>query len=454
MVMRWDAATGRYVNTAPTVKQGVDTLPKGVSPYSYGAHYVDAVTGEDKIIVAGSKPDKVVVKDPKTGAWVNKGTANAAGSAYAPNSSKTTGGTNTGAPTTGRGSGTTMAPPTTLAPKPSNPPSTTGAPSTTVAPSTTGVTPTTVAAKQKTQNTLPPVNNAWTDNGWQNTPVGQVYVDTKTGETKRRNPKGQADTVLLSKEETAKNNPTNTNANETSSTSNAVLDSWLKTTFPENTPEQNAAVATLFNSGGSSSGGGGSSGPSTASKKASAKIQTQAGKKAQAQYNALAKTAFDQAQADAGAFYNKQTEQANKSIDSATADYLKNLIAPAAYSNVPIAQLTPEQQALSQNLQAYGATENKANEQMTQDTGYNQWLANFAKQGTQQMQQADMGYFDALKNAGIGGQAAARLGVAQNVANLQGQSTASAEAIRRQLIQAGIDALIAGQTNAANTLAQ
>lgn len=402
MVMKWDAAAGRYVNVQqPANKQGVDTLPKGVSPYSYGAHYVDAVTGEDKIIVAGSKPDKVVVKDPKTGAWVNKGTANAAGSAYAPNTSKTTGGTNTGAPTTGKGSGTTMAPPTTLSPKPTAAPTTTtpkgGTPPTTV-PTTTGAPSTTVPATAPAT----PATTPTTDFS-QYGPVVEGYIKSVLGDAA--------------------------------------------------TPAQAAAIAALY-SGSGSGGGSGSSGPSTAQKKASAKIQTQAGKKAQAQYNALAKTAFDQAQADAGAFYNKQTEQANKSIDDATAQYLKSLISPTAYSNVPIAQLTPEQQGLSQNLQAYGATDKMANEQMTQDTGFNQWLANFAKQGTQQMQQADTGYFEALKNAGTGGQAAARLGIAQNVANLQGQSTASAEAIRRQLIQAGIEALIAGQTNAANTLAQ
>lgn len=431
MVMKWDAATGRYVNTVkPATQKGKDTLPAGVSPYSWGAHYRDAVTGEDKIIVKGNKPDMVVTRDTRTGAWIPVGKNNAAGSAYAPNSSKTTGGTNVGAPTTGRGSGRNMAPPTTVVPQ------TTVQPTTTTVPA---VTPTTVVTEQKNQNALPPVNPEWTDNGWQNTPVGQTYVDTKTGETKRRVEGNKPDIVIK---------PATTDYSKYG----PVIEGYIKSVLGDGaTPAQAAAIAALY---GSSKSGGGSSGPSTAEKKAGARIQTQAGKKAQAQYNALAKSAFDTAQADSGAFYKTQQEQANRSIDDATANYLRSLIAPTAYSNVPIAQLTPEQQALSQNLQAYGATGQMAKQQQTQDAGFNEWLANFAKQGTQQMQQADTGYFEALKNAGTGGQAAARLGVAQNVANLQGQSTANAEAIRRQLIQAGIDALIAGQTNAANTLAQ
>lgn len=204
---------------------------------------------------------------------------------------------------------------------------------------------------------------------------------------------------------------------------------------------------------GSSGGSGGSSGPTAAQKKASAKIQTDAGKKAQAQYNAMAAKFLQDAQAETGKYYAAQQAQANTAIDDATKDYLANLIAPTAYSNVPIARLTPEQQGLQQNLQAYGATGQQAEAQRAENTGFNDFMSKLLSASTQQLQQADTGYFEALKNAGTGGQMAARQGVAGNTAFLQGQSQANIDAVRRQLLQAGIEALMSGQANAANTLA-
>jgi hypothetical protein len=217
------------------------------------------------------------------------------------------------------------------------------------------------------------------------------------------------------------------------------------------TPAQSSALGALGI--GNSGGGSGSSGPSTAQKKASAKIQTQAGKKAQAQYNAMAQSGFDAAQLAAQSFYRTQAEQANTSIDAATKAYLENLIKPTAYSNAAFLQLTPQQQGLMSNLQAYGATGQQAQQQQTQDAEFNRFLTQLMTTGAQSLQTADQGYFDALRNAGTGGQAAARLGVTQNTTAMQNQSTAQAEAVRQQLIQAGIQALMAGQTNAANTLA-
>jgi hypothetical protein len=219
------------------------------------------------------------------------------------------------------------------------------------------------------------------------------------------------------------------------------------------TPAQSSALGALGIGTGGGGGGGGSSGPSTAQKKASARIQTQAGKKAQAQYNALAQSAFNNAQAASQGFYKTQAEQANTQIDAATKTYLENLIKPTAYSNASFAQLAPQQQGLLASLQAYGATGQQAQQQQAQDTEFNRFLTQLMTTGAQSLQTADQGYFDALRNAGTGGQAAARLGVTQNTTAMQNQSTAQAEAIRQQLIQAGIQALMAGQSNAANTLA-
>jgi hypothetical protein len=401
--MRWDAAQGRYVNIAvPANKQNTDTLPQGVSPYSYGAVYQDAVTGEFKRIVAGNKPDTIVVKDSKTGAYVPKGSI--------PENQQ-------------------AAPPVKPTPK------------------TRTLTPKESQAlgqgkMDSSLRPLPEVNENSVDNGWQNTPIGKTYVDTKTGETKERVAGNAPDIVVSAKQDGTA--PTDQNT--------ALIAEYMRQRYPEATDSEiDAKVAEVVLGGGGGNGGGG---PSAAQKKASAKIQTQAGKKAQNQYNAMAAQFMKEAQDTTGKYYTDQQTQANKSIDAATIDYLNNIIKPQAYETAAIAQLTPEQQGLMSNLQAYGATGQQATQQRTEDTGYNQFMSQLMSGSAKQLGAADKGYFDALRNAGVGGQAAARQGVAQNVANLQGQSLANADAVRRQLIQAGIEALMAGRADAANTLAQ
>ena len=323
---------------------------------------------------------------------------------------------------------------------------------------------------------LPAANKKWTDNGWQNTPVGGTYVDTKTGETKKRNPSNTPDTVIKA-------------AAPKPSKANPVIDAWLKEQFPDNSPAENNALAAYMSSQASSGSGGVTAsqkqnraweledqrrqrtqalqdqkrerGFTLEDRKAEAERAKQgagelsaAGAKAQEQYNLLAQKGFTDAQTASQGYYKTQADQANASIDKATSDYLASLVAPTAYSNVPIAQLTPQQQGLMGNLQAYGATGQQAQQQQTQDAGFNDFMSQLLSRGTQQMQQADQGYYEALKNAGTGGQAAARIGVAQNTAAMQGRSTAEAEAMRQRLLQAGIEALMSGQMNAANRLAQ
>ena len=297
---------------------------------------------------------------------------------------------------------------------------------------------------ERTNTTSPTTTVPTTTSG--TTTTTTVPTTTTTAPPKTRAPKVRAPKVKAPKPKKKKKTPTPTpGGNDPLLT---TLTEWLN--GQTLTPEQSASLNALGLGG---SGGSGSSGPSAAQKKASANIQTQAGKKAQAQYNAMAAKFMRDSQAETGQYYAGQQAQANSAIDAATKSYLENLINPTAYSNVPIAQLTPQQQGLMSNLQAYGATGQQAQQQQTQDAGFNQFISQLLSNSTQQLQQADTGYFNALRNAGIGGQAAARTAVAQNANALQGQSAAQAEAIRRQLMQAGIDALMTGQTNAANTLA-
>jgi hypothetical protein len=441
--MKWNPQSGRYENR-PT---GVDGKDKPITNYPafHGDVYIDANTGVVKYRNAGGVPDTPLDYNEKTGKYeitvggrrvaynLPAGSQAYKGSAPIGANNPKTGGT--GKPTTPKGTTTTtvkpdgknMMPPTTTVPK-GSPTTTTpkGSPSTTVPKGS----PTTTVPKGTTTTTVPPAAQA-----------------------------------------------------------NPVLDAWLKETFPDNSPAETAALSALFGSS-----GGGSSGAVTASQKQDraweledqkrqrtqaledqkrergftledrkaeqerakqgASELSAAGSKAQEQYNALAQKAFTDAQTASQGFYKTQADQANTSIDKATSDYLASLVAPTAYSNVPIAQLMPQLQGLTQNLQAYGATGQQAQQQQAQDAGFNQFMSQLLSRGTQQMQQADQGYYEAMKNAGTGGQAAARIGVAQNTAAMQGRSTAEAEAMRQRLIQAGIEALISGQTNAANRLAQ
>ncbi len=422
MVMKWNPQSGRYENKASGIDGQDSPIPN--YPAFHGDVYIDSKTGVVKYRSGGGRADVPLDYNEKTGKYEitiggKRVAYNTPAGAQAYKGSAPIGANNP------RTAGTS---------KPTAPKA--GAPTTTVPKA--GATPTTTVPKAATTTTTP------------------------KGTTTTTVPKGTPTTTV------PPTTPTTTVPPATSQV-NPVLDAWLKEQFPDNTPAENSALAAYFNTDGS---GGGSGGGVTASQRQERAWQLEdqkreakraksgaaglaaAGAKAQEQYNLLAKTGFDESQKAAGDFYTKQAEGANTAIDKATSDYLASLIAPTAYSNVPIAQLTPQMQGLQQNLQAYGATGQQAQQQQQQDTGFNQFLAQLMRGSTEQLAAADKNYFEALKNAGTGGQAAAKIGVAQNTAAMQQQSTAQADAIRRQLLQAGIEALISGQTNAANRLAQ
>jgi hypothetical protein len=180
---------------------------------------------------------------------------------------------------------------------------------------------------------------------------------------------------------------------------------------------------------------------------------TQAGEQAQSAYNKLGEQAYSDITTRAGQYYPELQKQATGNIDTATADFLKNLIAPTAYSNTPVAQLSPAQQGLMANLQAYGASGNLAGQQMTQDVANNDFLAGLMRSSNQGLQSAESDYFNSLKNAASGGQAAAKQNLATIMTGLQGQTQTDAERLRREYLQKGLEALLSGQTNAANMLA-
>lgn len=184
-----------------------------------------------------------------------------------------------------------------------------------------------------------------------------------------------------------------------------------------------------------------------------ADILKRSGLETQTAYNTLAEDQYKDLTDRASQYYGGQRKTALANIDAATADFLKNLIAPTAYESATVAELAPEQQGLLKSLQAYGATGGQAAEQMATDTASNKFLADLMRTSNRQMQAADVDYFNALKNAASGGQMAARQGLESVLGGLQGQTTAQAEAIRRELLAKGIEALLSGNQNAANVIA-
>ena len=169
--------------------------------------------------------------------------------------------------------------------------------------------------------------------------------------------------------------------------------------------DPNTALYNLLLSGGS--GGGGSSGPSEAQLR---QQRISAAQKMGRQTSAMAKD-----------YYGKQSNAANQAIDAATAELLANLGQPKAYSNVPLVTVPPALQGLQQNLLAYGATGQDAAAEAAQGQQTNDMYAALAKRSAEQLGAADQGYFDALRRAALGAQAAGRQGVAQNTADLQNQ---------------------------------
>lgn len=178
-----------------------------------------------------------------------------------------------------------------------------------------------------------------------------------------------------------------------------------------------------------------------------------AGQTAQTAYNQMGEQQASDITKRAGEYYGGQKTTALANIDAATTDFFKNLIAPSAYANAATAQLTPEQQGLMQNLQAYGASGGQAAQQMSQDVANNQFMADLMRSSNKGLQSAEADYFNSLRNAATGGQMAARQGLENLITGFQGQAQSDADKLKRDYLLKGLEALISGQTNAANMLA-
>jgi hypothetical protein len=204
-------------------------------------------------------------------------------------------------------------------------------------------------------------------------------------------------------------------------------------------------ISTLFGAGGS-----GGSGPSRADRQRAARTVQQAGRQAKKDYTRLGEEGFARTMGEADKYYGGRETTARQQIDDATRNFLQNLVAPTAYTSAPLPNMRVQEQGLNESLGAYGATGDLARQQMAADQGELDFANQLATRTMGQLNTAQTNYLDAIRNAGLGAQAAARTGLTQNLESMRGMTRAQADAVRQQLLQQGIEALISGNQNAAN----
>jgi hypothetical protein len=395
--LKWNPQTGRF-DTAI----GIDSPPAGTP---VGGQYVDTVTGETKQKM-GYGVD--VVLSPATTTTTPKKIS----------PSTTTSPSTTVKPKAGTTPSTTVAPSTTVKPKAGTTPSTTVKPQTSVAPSTT------VPATGKGKTNV-------SGGGMGGPTAAQVQAGQFVG-----SPAQVADT----------NNAIN-----------KAIEEALKGGDYKGAMELIAALS-------ASGSGGGSSGPSAAqtakanadsynAAMAAAQQQQSAGQELQKAYNAQAGTLFDTQSAAIKKYYGDQTATAGQTIKTAGENFLAQLPQATAYANAQVANLPQAQQGLSEALRTYGATTGQADEQSAQSKAYLDALAKMQTSSNQQLQAADTTYMDALRTAGTGANTAAQQALAGNIAQLQAGDMSNVTSAQQALIQKGIEAVLAGQTEAASTRA-
>ena len=234
----------------------------------------------------------------------------------------------------------------------------------------------------------------------------------------------------------------------------------------------------LFNTGGS--GGGATKAATNAQNyrqgKQGAQYLLKAAQKAQADYGALGDTAYANMLAGFNPTYDAQiaklreTLGANqaageKQISDAQAALMAQLQPSTVYQNAPVVQLTPEQQALGNALQAYGANDQLAQNANASQTEINRQIADMFRNTNTQLNEANKNYYTGMQNAAAQNAAQAKTNLATNtntaLQQLLGQvegnraaSVANAEQARQQFQTAGLTAGQQGNIDYANAMAK
>jgi hypothetical protein len=209
---------------------------------------------------------------------------------------------------------------------------------------------------------------------------------------------------------------------------------------------------------------------------AGAKYLLRASQQAQSDYNALGDTAYKNMLAGFNPSYDAQiaklreTLAANQKtgeqqITDAQAALMKQLQPDTTYQNAPVIQLTPEQQALGNALQTYGASDQLAKNASASQQQINQQIADMFRNTNAQLNEAQKNYYTGMQNAAAQNAAEAKTNLATNtntaLQQLLGQiegnrSTAisNAEQARQQFQTAGLTAGQQGKSDYATAIAK
>ena len=160
---------------------------------------------------------------------------------------------------------------------------------------------------------------------------------------------------------------------------------------------------------------------------------------------------YDKQVTDATSMVKSGVDTGNATIETAKQALLKGLLNANSYSNVPLANLQPQQQGLTNALNAYGASSGDAMAQQGTDTALNQFLYNLQNAGNTQLNAANANYNVAQQNRASGAaadytQRNASAGsqllndLLGQISTNRGTSTVNAENQRQGYVQRGIDA--------------
>lgn len=100
-------------------------------------------------------------------------------------------------------------------------------------------------------------------------------------------------------------------------------------------------------------------------------------------------------------------------ISKAEADFLRDIVAPTGFKDVPFVGLSQEQNPLLAALQAQGAGTAEVESQRALDAQLANALKGLSERSATQSQASEQAYFEALKNAGRGASLAGRTYLAQ-----------------------------------------
>lgn len=188
-------------------------------------------------------------------------------------------------------------------------------------------------------------------------------------------------------------------------------------------------------SAGGSRGTGGTASTSAADKAladaAERRRKLQAGLDAASALETQSKSAAEKALAALAGIYDPQQEDVEEQrktqlqlladaisggqsdISKAEADFLRDIVAPTAYKDVPFVGLSQEQNPLLAALQAQGAGTAEIESQRALDAQLANALKGLSERAAGQTQTANEAYFEALKNAGRGTSLAGRTYLSQ-----------------------------------------